>query len=91
MKNEEWVEVAAVGKDEEATLIAGLLESEGIPCEVEGPSSTHPLPENLGSFGMSRIMTPPEHASRARELLADRERAFDEGAEVPAAPDQTEE
>ena len=33
---DEWVEVAAVGDDEEAEIIAGLLESEDIPCEIEG-------------------------------------------------------
>lgn len=73
-KNEEqWVEVVALGQDEQATLIAGLLQSEGIPCEVEGPSH-HPLPENLGSFGISRVMVPPDRAEEARELLAARER-----------------
>jgi len=73
-KNEEqWVEVVALGQDEQATLIAGLLQSEGIPCEVEGPSN-HPLPENLGSFGISRVMVPPDRAEEARELLAARER-----------------
>ena len=34
--DEEWVEVAGVGQDEEALLIAGLLESEGIPCRGRG-------------------------------------------------------
>lgn len=86
----EWVEIAAVGQDQEASLIAGLLKSEGIPCEVEGPSS-HPLPENLGSFGMSRIVVPPEHAAQAREVLADRERAFEEDAEPPSSREETEE
>lgn len=91
MKDQDWVEVAAVGQDEEARLIAGLLESEGIPCAVEGPSPAHPLPENLGSFGMSRVMTPPEHAARAREILAERRRAFAKGADVPAPAEETEE
>ncbi len=74
---EEWVEVAALGQDEQAALIAGLLQSEGIPCEVEGPSR-HPLPENLGSFGVSRVMVPADRAEEARELLAAREREFRE-------------
>ncbi|HSD72500.1 MAG TPA: DUF2007 domain-containing protein [Thermoanaerobaculia bacterium] len=70
----EWVEVASVGNDEEATLIAGFLESQDISCEVEGPSGGTPWPENLGAFGMSRVMVPPERADEARRLLADRER-----------------
>jgi Putative prokaryotic signal transducing protein len=72
-KAEDWVEVAAVGDDEKAEIIAGLLRSEGIPCEVEGPSRT-PLPDNLGAFGLSRVMVPPDRAEEARALIAERER-----------------
>ena len=74
--NEEWVEVAGVGQDEEAELIAGFLESEGIPCEVEGPSMT-PFPEDLGAFGTSRVMVPPERAEEARAVIARRQREFE--------------
>ncbi len=74
--DEEWVEVASTGQDEEATLIAGLLKSEDIPCEVEGPTGGSPWPENLGAFGMSRVMVPADRAEEARTLLARRERAF---------------
>lgn len=70
----EWVEVASVGNDEEATLIAGFIESQDIPVEVEGPSGGSPWPENLGAFGMSRVMVPPDRAEEARRLLAERER-----------------
>jgi len=79
----EWVEVAAVGNDEEALLMAGFLQSQGIPCEVEGPSAATPLPENLGAFGLSRIMVPPDRAAEARQLLASREggRESDSGEE----------
>lgn len=76
-KSDEWVEVAAVGQGEEASLIAGLFQSEDIPCEVEGPSAS-PWPENLGSFGLSRVMVPPERAQEARALLAQREREYRE-------------
>jgi hypothetical protein len=71
--NEEWVEVAALGDDEEAEIIAGLLKSEDIPCEVEGPSAS-PWPENLGALGMSRVMVPPDRAEEARALIAEREK-----------------
>jgi len=72
----EWVEVASTGQDEEASLIAGLLESEEIPCEVEGPSGGSPWPENIGAFGVSRVLVPPERAAEARALLERRQREF---------------
>ncbi len=69
---EEWVEVAAVGDDEEAEIIAGLLESEDIPCEIEGAPS--PWPENLGALGATRVLVPPDRADEAKALIAERER-----------------
>jgi len=74
---EDWVEVAGVGQDEEAELIAGFLESEGIPAQVEGPSMT-PFPEDLGAFGASRVFVPPDRADEARAALARRAREFGE-------------
>lgn len=82
-KEPDWVEVAGSGSDEKAKLIAGLLRSEGIPCEVEGPSMT-PFPEDLGAFGASRVMVPPDRAREARELIASREREFEERPEDTA-------
>ena len=79
--HEEWVEVAAVGDDEEAEIIAGLLKSEGIPALVEGPAAT-PFPEDLGAFGMSRVMVPPERGAEAKALIAKREK----GAAHPRKP-----
>ncbi len=76
-ESDEWVEVAAVALGEEASLIAGLLQSEDIPCEVEGPSAS-PWPENLGSLGLSRVLVPRERAQEARALLARREREYRE-------------
>ena len=70
---EEWVEVAAAGDDEEAEIIAGLLESENIPCEIEGPSAS-PWPENLGGMGVARVMVPADRAAEARALIAEREK-----------------
>ncbi len=70
---EDWVEVAAVGDDEEAEIIAGLLESEDIPCEIEGAAAT-PWPETLGALGLSRVMVPPDRAAEAKALIAEREK-----------------
>jgi hypothetical protein len=68
----EWVEAASVGDDETATLMAGFLEAQDIPAVVEGPAST-PFPEDLGAFGMSRVMVPPDRVDEARRLLAERQ------------------
>jgi hypothetical protein len=73
---DEWIEVAAVGDDEEAEIIAGLLESEDIPCEIEGPSAT-PWPENTGAMGLSRVVVPADRAAEAKALIAERERDAD--------------
>ena len=69
----EWVAVAATGDDEKAELIAGFLRSQGIESVVEGPSMT-PFPEDLGTFGESRVMVPPDRAEEARASIAARER-----------------
>ena len=70
---DEWVEVASVGDDEEAEIIAGLLESEDIPCEIEGPSAT-PWPETTGAMGLSRVVVPADRAAEAKALIAEREK-----------------
>ena len=83
----EWVVVASVGQDEEASLIAGLLQSRGIPCQIEGPTTT-PWPENLGAFGMSRVLVPPDHADEARRVLATQKREY--GSSPATDDDDTE-
>ena len=79
----DWVEVAALGQDEQAELVAGRLESEGIPVVVEGPSHT-PLPENLGAFGLSRVLVPPDRAEEARRVIAELERDSTSAADLDA-------
>jgi Putative prokaryotic signal transducing protein len=71
--SEDWVEVAETGQHELATMIAGLLQSEGIPAEVEG-GTANPWPETIGAFGNSRVTVPPERAGEARELIKSREK-----------------
>ena len=75
----DWIEVASTGNDEEAELISGLLRSEEIPNVIEGPSGGSPWPENLGAFGMSRVLVPPERADEARALLESRRREYSGG------------
>jgi hypothetical protein len=72
---EEWVEVASTGDDEEAEIIAGLLQSEEIPVEIDGAPS--PFPEDIGALGLTRVLVPPDRADEARSLIAERERDAD--------------
>lgn len=76
---EDWVEVAATGDDGEAEIIAGLLESEEIPVEIDGAPS--PFPEDLGALGLTRVLVPPDRAAEARALIAERERDADRNLE----------
>jgi hypothetical protein len=69
---EEWVEIASTGDDEEAEIIAGLLQSEEIPVEIDGASSS--FPEDIGALGLTRVLVPPDRAEEARSLIAERER-----------------
>ncbi len=94
---EDWVEVASSGDDEEAEIIAGLLESEGFPVVIEGTPSS-PFPEDLGAFGRTRVLVPPDRAEEARVLIAESERDAernladaDAGAESGTDKDPSEE
>jgi hypothetical protein len=86
----DWVEVASSGDDEEAEIIAGLLESEEIPVVIEGAPS--PFPEGLGALGSTRVLVPPDRADEARTLIAEAERDADTNlAEGGADRDNPEE
>ncbi len=68
-----WVEIASTGTEDEATLLSGFLENEGIPAQVENVKfSAEPI--NFGTMGDIRIYVPSEHEQRAVELLRSRDR-----------------
>jgi len=79
---EEWVIVAVVGTEEEAALIAGYLESQDLPCEVES-LLFHQEPVNFGRLGEVRIKVPAAARARAEELLAARPTSAEIEAEPP--------
>jgi hypothetical protein len=87
VKDEDWVEVASTAQDEEALLIAGLLESAGIEAVVEGPTGGSPWPENLGAFGLSRVMVAPDKAAEARAILESSEHDY-RGAKPESPEDE---
>jgi len=76
----DWEIVETVGTDEEAALIAGYLESEGVPARVES-LLFHQEPVTFGRLGEVRIFVPGADVERARELLAGRDAPSDAGAE----------
>jgi hypothetical protein len=88
VRDESWVEVAATGNDDEASLIAGFLQSNDIRTVVELPKGGSPWPENLGAFGVSKVFVPPERAEEARRLLDGRNKAYRTGG--PRAEDDAE-
>lgn len=92
-----WVEIASTGTDDEARLLRGFLEAEGIPAQVENVKFTME-PINFGSMGDIRVYVESEDEARALELLREREKAYarldDDGEtlvtdEGPAAIDES--
>ncbi|HWN40599.1 MAG TPA: hypothetical protein VNW71_00170 [Thermoanaerobaculia bacterium] len=68
---EEWAIVKDVGTDEEAMVVVGFLENNGIPAEVDSlQSSELPLGDNIDSV---RVRVPAERAEEAIALLNTRE------------------
>lgn len=66
--SEAWEIVRIVGTDEEAALIAGFLEANDIPTEVES-LLFHQEPVTFGRLGEVRIRVPAEHRQEAQRLL----------------------
>lgn len=70
-----WVEIASSGTDDEARLLAGFLDQEGIPAQVEDVKFDM-APTNFGSMGDIRVYVPREHEERALQLLRQREEEY---------------
>ncbi len=79
---EEWGTAKVVETNEEAVLIAGFLQSNGIPAEVESLHASE-LPVDVGALGEVRVRVPREHLDEALAVLA-----LQEDAVLPALPDE---
>ena len=79
-----WVEIASTGTEDEAQLIQGFLDAEGIPAQVESVRSDV-TPANFGKLGDVRVYVGTEDEQRAQELLRSREQQ----AEVLDDDDET--
>ena len=72
--NGTWIAAARVGTEEEARLIEGFLEAEGIPVQIE-VVRFNVEPVNFGDMSDVRVYVPEEHGTRAIDLIRDRRAA----------------
>jgi formate dehydrogenase assembly factor FdhD len=71
-----WVEITSVGTEDEARLVQGFLEAEGIAAQIENVKfSMEPI--NFGTMGDIRIYVGTEDEQRAFELLRQRNAEYD--------------
>ncbi len=74
--SEEWLSIQVLEGEEEAELIQGFLENEGIPCQVESRYS-HEFPTHVGHLAEVDLRVPASRAEEARRALARREAAYE--------------
>lgn len=72
MGKDNWEIVETVGTEEEASLVAGFLEAEGIASQVES-LLFHQEPATFGKLSEVRILVHAEDVDRARKLIEARE------------------
>lgn len=72
-----WVEIASTGTEDEARLLQGFLEAEGVRAEVENVKFTME-PINFGTMGDIRVYVAAEDEKRAMELVKQRDREYDQ-------------
>lgn len=75
-EGETWVEITSVGTDDEARLVQGFLQAEGIPAQIENVKFTAE-PVNFGKMGDIRVYVPSQEEKHALELLRQREVAYE--------------
>ena len=71
-----WVEITSLPNEDEARLLAGFLENEGIPSQVEAVNSTE-LPVTFGKLGEIRLYVPEGQKEQAMALVRSRESQYE--------------
>src|SRR5205814_3888238 len=71
------VEIASVGTEDEANLLRGFLEAEGVPAQIENVKFTE-APTTFGAMGDIRIYVADEDEAHALELLRQRNAEWDQ-------------
>jgi hypothetical protein len=65
----EWQAARIVGTEEEASLVVGFLNSNGIEAQVESLHASE-FPTDFGRLGEVHVMVPAEQLAEAQRLLA---------------------
>ncbi len=71
-----WVEITSVGTEDEAKLLQGFLEAEGVPAQIEN-LKFNMEPINFGTMGDIRIYVAQDDEQTAMELLRRRSDEYD--------------
>jgi hypothetical protein len=71
-----WIEIASTANSDEAELIQGFLDAEGIEAELEH-AEARPFPTTFGSLGDARVFVKADDEKRALELLRQRDEEFE--------------
>lgn len=71
-----WVEIASVVTQNEARLIHGFLEAEGIPVQIESLKFTME-PVNLGALAEIRVFVDASREADAIRLIEERNEEFE--------------
>lgn len=66
-----WEEVATTAGITQAQIIAGRLQSEGIPARAWQESVGQTTGLVVGSLGMGHVLVPAQYVARALEILED--------------------
>ena len=74
--NATWVEITSVGTEEEAKLLQGFLDAEGIPAQIENLQFKME-PTNFGMMGDIRVYVRAGDEARAIQLVREREKAYE--------------
>ena len=77
---EDWETVKVVNSEEEAALVVGFLNSNGIEAGAESLFASE-FPADVGELAEVRIQVPAERVSEALSLLEESERAVAEGSD----------
>ena len=77
-----WEEVATTSGITTAQILAGRLQSEGIPARAWQESAGQAAGLVVGLLGMGHVLVPQEYAEQALNILADVDDAVDQESET---------
>jgi len=83
--DEAWKTAKIVGTEEEASLVIGFLNNNGIEAQAESLHASE-LPVDFGHLGEVHVMVPAEQLAEAQQLLE----KIDAETAVPAAEGEGE-